>query len=666
MRLSVYWCALCLLLLSGLVGCSTTRQITVSTHPPDALIRIDGADSGKGQVTQNIVFKGDKDTHTVTVSRLGYQEQSVPLQKSFAGDVLNVALKPLTRKVTINVTPVPAMISIDGQPATSAPSDSVSQTLEFTVDAQNKWTTHTAVAKHPGFSPAMQVITWQDTDPNYTLHQEPQKKDLTIITRPAGAQVFLDGEPLGKSPVTVKDHPFPIDLASGQTVPQKLRIVKNGYDPIEQTISWDGGKSDYDIALAARSKSVRFITTPPGADVSIEGKPIPRGDDGIATALVQFPPINDKGDLPAYQVKVTKKTADREWYPQTLTLGWDAGKTDYTVHLKEITTRQVPLLSADFQRVDVAGQGGWEVRPLVTQTLAMKQTSEGESRQPPQRISLPPAGSQLDTLSVSPDGTRLLYTLLAGKTPAEFHSQILMIRTDGSGGSQYLTDGRSLEITPAFTPGGDQIVFSSNRAGKHMSVWQMSAAGAPGITQLTRGDTNDLWPSIDSDPKPRLYYQALVDTRPDSRIYMTQLGTTTLTDLLTQMGGTQPRVSPKADTVLFTAVNDKTGKRDIYIMPDTGGAPRNLTNTPDVDEFDPAWNRDGNRIAFVSDAGFDSEHRKNLNIWTMDLNRPQHPMQVTTNGSYDDHPQWDPSGSAIYFRSNRGGQWAIWKTAVGR
>ena len=43
------------------------------------------------------------------------------------------------------------------------------------------------------------------------------------------------------------------------------------------------------------------------------------------------------------------------------------------------------------------------------------------------------------------------------------------------------------------------------------------------------------------------------------------------------------------------------------------------------------------------------------------VNRPDRPIQVTTNGSWDDHPAWDPNGSAIYFRSNRGGEWNIWR-----
>jgi len=186
-----------------------------------------------------------------------------------------------------------------------------------------------------------------------------------------------------------------------------------------------------------------------------------------------------------------------------------------------------------------------------------------------------------------------------------------------------------------------------------------------GITQLTTGATNDIYPNIDPNPekKQRLYYQAMVDTRPDARLYMSQLGTTFITDL-TQMSGTQPRISPKADEVLFTGVNEKTGKRDIHVMPDDGGAPTNLTNTPDFDEFDPHWSRDGGRVVFASDRGVDLEQRHNYDIWMMDRARPERPVQVTTNGSHDDCPVWDPAGGTIYFRSNRGGEWAIWKINV--
>ena len=66
----------------------------------------------------------------------------------------------------------------------------------------------------------------------------------------------------------------------------------------------------------------------------------------------------------------------------------------------------------------------------------------------------------------------------------------------------------------------------------------------------------------------------------------------------------------------------------------------------------------------VSDAGVDAERHHNYDIWVMDLAHADRPTQITTNGSWDDHPAWDPSGNAIYFRSNRGGEWAIWKIST--
>jgi TolB protein len=308
-------------------------------------------------------------------------------------------------------------------------------------------------------------------------------------------------------------------------------------------------------------------------------------------------------------------------------------------------------------------QGVWEAVPKTVSTLARKDVTEGPDRQQPVQLVRADHDTTINSLAMSPDGTQLMFTEVWGHTKDDLRSQILVVKPDGTGGTQQLTDGKALDLFPSYTPAGDQIVFSSNRAGKKLSIWEKSAVGAPGTAQLTTNDEQDLWPAVDADPQPRLFYETLLDDRDEPRLYMTQIGRTIRTELTT-VPVTQPRVSPKADSLVFASVNPKTGNRELFLMPDKGGLSQNLTNSPDSDNFDPVWSKDGSRIAFVSDRGLDEDRHHNRDIWVIDLAHPEQPIQITTNGSVDDSPAWDPSGDAIYFRSNRGGEWGIWKIGV--
>lgn len=648
---------ICALILIAATGCTVSKTVTVSAKPADAIIKIDGVERGRGPLTEVFTFQNETDTRRVQVSRLGFKDQTVTVPRDFDKDTLVVELKPQSKRVTFNVTPVPATILVDGRSITSERVSSTSAELEFTVDNRNIWNTHTVVAERPGFAPAQAVVTWQAPETAINLRLEPMRKSVSIKTTPPNAQVFVDGEAVGNSPVVLADRAFPYDVDSSSYVVQKVKVVKPGFDPVEQEISWEDGKTDYNVDLTAKSKVVKIVTDPPGGAVMIDGKELPRDANGVTSVRLQFPPINDAGELKTYMATVVKKTENSEWYPANLTIGWDGGKTDYAQPLREILTMPVTLFRAQLTR----GDDGWLATPSKTQVIAAKDTTEGSSKEPPLQITKLPKGTQIDSLTLSPDGQRLLFTTLStGRDANELRSAMIAMKTDGSGGMDFLSDGKSLDLTPTFSPGGETIVFSSNRAGKRLSVWTMSAVGAPGVTNLTSGETNDLYPNLDSDAKPRLFYQALIDTRPDPRIFSTQLGTVSRTDLTT-MGGTQPRINPKNDSILLSAINEKTGKRDLYRMSDRGGVPENLTNTPDVDEFDAVWNKDGGKIAFVSDRGVDEEKRNNLDIWVLDLARPEQPIQITTNGSHDDCPAWDPSGNFLYFRSNRGGEWNVWK-----
>ncbi len=649
-----------LLLLGLVVGCSTTREITFTAIPSDATLAVDGVTRGPGPITDKIKFKRANDFHTFAASRKGFKDQRVDLHRDDDKTSYNIVLRKQSKKLTFSVLPVPAIVSVDGQPLSRDMTRQIAAELEFGIDGKDQWVTHTVKAERPNFAPVEMKIKFDDATAIYVLNLEPLRKTATITSNPPGAEVFIDGDPLGKAPVTDQNRPYTFDVEAGAFSPHSVRLVKPGYDPIEKNIGWDDGKTDYTIDMLAKNKTVRIVTDPANAVIEIDGTKLQPDAVGVATVKLDFPPINDAGELKTYTATISKKTADSEWTPVKLPIAWESGKSDYSVTLKEILTKPVSLIIPEPQRTD----NGWQFMPKTISTLAYKDVTEGSRKQSPSQLTRLPKGTIIDTISVSPDGASVLFSILiVGPEKNDFRSQLMLVKTDGTSGPTYFSDGKSLDLTPGFTPDGSQIVFSSNRAGTRLSIWQMSAVGAPGITQLTTGDTNDLWPSIDSDPRPRMYYQTLVDTRSDARLFMTQLGTTIRTDL-TQQGGRQPRVSPKADSVVFTGVNERTGKRDLFLMSDKGGAPQNLTNTPDVDEFDPAWNKDGSRLAFVSDRGTDEEKRHNFDIWMLDVTKAEAPSQITSNGSWDDCPAWDSSGDNIYFRSNRGGEWNVWKAPV--
>lgn len=651
------------------VGCATTRTVTLSARPADAVFKVEGVERGRGPITETFTFTSPTDVKRVQASRLGYKDQTVTLTRDFDRSTLLIDLKPQTKRITVNVTPVDGLVYLNDRPLAPDPVNSTAAEVEFAVDPRNNWIPQTLRAERVGFVAAETQVNFADRETSYTLQLAPMRKNVAIATNPPGAEVFIDGEPVGTSPLVLNDRPFPFDVDANQFVPQQLKAVKAGFDPVETTLSWDDGRRDYVVDLAAKSKQVRIVTDPPGGVVTVDGRELPRDASGASVARLIFPPINDQGELQTYLATIAKRTATREWYPANLTIGWDGGQAEYAVPLKEILTMPVPLLRPQLVRTDE----GWQVRPERTSTIAAKDVSESSSVAPPVQVTQLPPGMQVDTLAVSPDGRRLLFTTLAapengngdagGGAPGDLRSQLAVMPADGGGGIEYLSDGKSLDLMPAFSPGGDAIVFSSNRAGRRLSVWTMSAVGAPGITNLTSGESHDLWPNLDSEPRPRLFYQSMIDTRADPRLFATQLGTASRTDL-TPAGGMQPRINPKGDAILFSAVDAKTGKRDLYRTTDRGGAAENLTNTPDVDEFDGAWNKDGSRIAFVSDRAADADGRAQLDVWVMDLSRPDEPTRVTANASHDDAPAWDPGGEAIYFRSNRGGSWNVWKIAA--
>ena len=164
------------LALAPLVGCATTRTVTIMPKPEDARIKIDRMDRGRGQVTETFTFDSPSEVHLIEVERTGYKMASVQLTRDDPRKIIEVQLAPQTRDIHFAVEPVPAVIKINDKPVTAGPvAVHTERQLPFTVDAGNNWTNYTVTAEREGFRPAVVNVTWPDNTASYTLRLEPMR-----------------------------------------------------------------------------------------------------------------------------------------------------------------------------------------------------------------------------------------------------------------------------------------------------------------------------------------------------------------------------------------------------------------------------------------------------------------------------------------------------------
>ena len=122
----------------------------------------------------------------------------------------------------------------------------------------------------------------------------------------------------------------------------------------------------------------------------------------------------------------------------------------------------------------------------------------------------------------------------------------------------------------------------------------------------------------------------------------------TIDDLLKVRRVGDPQVSPKSDFVAFTITDvDKVANKSttqIYLVPLSGGEPRQLTND-EHSSASPRWSPDGDKLAFIS--ARDGEDQ----IWTMDVSSGAL-KKITTLSTGAGDPVWSADGKWLAFASD--------------
>lgn len=202
-------------------------------------------------------------------------------------------------------------------------------------------------------------------------------------------------------------------------------------------------------------------------------------------------------------------------------------------------------------------------------------------------------GRELD-VRVHADGVRIVFTRERDKDDPQSR-EIYVDSLDGSTPEQRLTANLAIDDGPCWSPDGEFILFSSDRAGQR-HLWRMRADGSE-VSQLTSG------PGADRDPDWRngiilCSRTGNVGGRDAARIQRllpdgTDLGA--ITDGGTGLGDFEPALAPDGLSTLFSRAVSATA-RQLMIVDAAGTRP---LDGIDADARQPRWSPAGDRIFFT-------------------------------------------------------------------
>jgi TolB protein len=213
-----------------------------------------------------------------------------------------------------------------------------------------------------------------------------------------------------------------------------------------------------------------------------------------------------------------------------------------------------------------------------------------------------------------------------------------------------ITDDRSLNMSPAWLPGSNALLFISNRQGER-DVYRvdLDQEGRPqgDSRRLTTGlAAHTVAPSADGQ---RLVYAVFRQRANIWSVPLPERGPASLAQAHALTTGNQAiegfAVSTDGRRLAFDS--DRSGNQDVYVIPAAGGDPVQVT-TDLSDDFMSSWSPSGQELAFYSNR----EGSRRLYVMPADGGTPTPVVALPRDQRY---PAWSPDGASLVFSSNETG-----------
>ncbi len=234
--------------------------------------------------------------------------------------------------------------------------------------------------------------------------------------------------------------------------------------------------------------------------------------------------------------------------------------------------------------------------------------------------------------------TRIVFIDESG--PKKQRVKRLAIMDQDGANLRYLSDGRSLVLTPRFSPAAQRITYLSYATGTpRIYIFDL----ASGQRQLLGEFPNMSFAPRFSPDGGRLVFSLLEGGA--TNLFVMDLASRQIARL-TQGDAisTAPSYSPDGRFIVFES--DREGSQQLYVMPAGGGAARRISFGRGRYST-PVWSPRGDVIAFT-------KMRKGR--FSIGVMRPDGSGErILTEGYHNEGPTWAPNGRVLmFFRSSRG------------
>jgi formylglycine-generating enzyme required for sulfatase activity len=269
--------------------------VTLTTEPEvGASVRLDGAPLGITPLADAELTPGH---HRLEFGAERYLSEVRELDVAGGGErqALSVELTPNWAPVTFTTEPAGATVLVDGAETGVTPA-----TLELASGARN---VEIRLAGHNAWNDRVDVTANQPLQlPSITL--TPADGRVQIASAPSEANVSIDGEFRGRTPLTLR-------LSPGKN--HRLSLTKPGYETASRDLSVaaDSGRR-LEIALTPQYGEVEVQSTPPGAEIYVDGE-----RRGVAPSMLTLTAVSHAIELKQTGYSVARvELTPRPGFPQ--------------------------------------------------------------------------------------------------------------------------------------------------------------------------------------------------------------------------------------------------------------------------------------------------------------------------------------------------------------